>query len=87
MNQSGEDFTVEVPIEDRIIRDADGLSFLENSYEAYLQKGLKMYGDIEKAKEEAAVKIIGMSKKITTQKGKEIAKELIDKALEFVKDY
>jgi len=84
MSQSGETFNEEVPLEDKIIRDADGLSFIENSYESYLKKGIELHGNIEIAKKESINKISGMSKKITTEKGKKIAESLKDKAFAYI---
>lgn len=84
MSQSSETFNEEVPMEDRVIRDADGLSFIENSYKSFLQKGIELHGDIEIAKKESIDKINGMTKKITTAKGKAIAESLKDKAFVYI---
>lgn len=87
MSQSGEDFGETVALPDTIIRDADGISFIENGYEIYLQKGLKMHGGLEKAKEESFMKIEGMMKKITTEKGLEIANKFRDRAIKYIKSF
>ena len=87
MNQSGQNFEENIALEDQIIRDADGLSFLENSYEAYLEKGIAKYNNIEQAKEQSIKKINGMMKKITTPEGHRLAEDLKDKALNFIKNY
>lgn len=81
MSQDGEGFLENVPMEEAIIRDADAISFLENNYVTYLEKGLKIHGTREKAKEESVLKIEGMMKKITTEKGLGVANKLRDKAL------
>jgi uncharacterized protein len=77
----------EVSLEDTIIRDADAISFFENSYEAYLQKGLKMHGTIERAKEESLIKIEGMMNKISTKLGREIAERYRETAISYIENY
>ncbi|MEI7792382.1 MAG: HD domain-containing protein [Candidatus Berkelbacteria bacterium] len=87
MSQDGEEFAENVPIEEAIIRDADAISFFENGYQMYLQKGLKMHGTVEKAKEESILKIQGMMNKITTKRGVEIASELRERSIEYINNF
>ena len=87
MSQDGEDFVENVPIEEAVIRDADAISFFENGYQMYLQKGLKMHGTLEKAKRESILKIEGMAKKITTKKGVEIANRYRIAASRYIENY
>ena len=86
MSQAGEDFAENVPLEEAIIRDADGISFFENGYKMYLHKGLKMHGTLEKAKEESLLKNEGMMTKITTKKGIEIANRYRATASKYIED-
>ncbi|MCX6808846.1 MAG: HD domain-containing protein [Candidatus Berkelbacteria bacterium] len=85
MRQTGESFSASVTLEDRVIRDADGISFIENSYEMYFQKGLERHG-LEIAREKSISKITGMMRKITTKKGTEIAEKLKNKAIEVIRN-
>lgn len=87
MSQSGENFEVNLALEDQIIRDADGISFLENSCGPYLKKGIGKYGNIDQAKIETINKINGMMNKIKTQEGRTIAQNFKDKALDFINNY
>lgn len=84
MEQSGESFSSKVALEDKIIRDADGLSFLESSTEGYFQQAIEKCSNLEEAKKETLNKIKGMRDKIETGEGKKLSVKLYNKAKEWI---
>lgn len=84
--KDGEEFITIVPIEDKILRDADGIAFLEHNYLPFLKRKIKRHGLI-KGKSEALIKIHRMLDKITTKKGIEIAKKFYNSAKLNIKNF
>jgi len=80
MSHSSGGFKRKVVLEDQIIRDADTLSFLKDTYIAYFKEMLRREPPPEKAKQVTLEKIRGMLNKVGTNKGKECAKKLYAKA-------
>lgn len=78
-------YVEDVPLEDQIIRDADSISFLEESLPDYLNIGLEESGgDRNKTREDGLKKIDSMMKKVKTEKGLELARERYGSAKEFI---
>jgi len=86
MVQEGEYFVEEVPIEDVVVRDADGIAFLEDTYIFFMAKQLKKM-PIDEAKEVSLRKIKGMFNKVKTEKGIEIAKRYYPQAENYINNY
>lgn len=80
MRQKGGSFNATIPLEDQLVRDADGISFLEGSIQRFLGKQLKDH-DKKDALNITIKKVTRMLGKIKTEKAKEIAKPFYDKAM------
>ncbi|KYK24828.1 hypothetical protein AYK26_03025 [Euryarchaeota archaeon SM23-78] len=86
MIQKGEEFKEGVNIADQVLRDADGIAFLEDTFKGYLEIKLRKYGK-DKAKQISLVKIKGMLKKVKTEKGKELANKFYPIAKEYISNF
>ncbi len=75
----GKKYKATVPKETKIIRDADSLSFLYDTYDYYSKKQIKLYGK-KQGKEISIAKIDRMLAKTKTSKGKKLAKKFHTKA-------
>ena len=71
-------------IEQQVIQDADGLIFLEDTYQYFFQNGKKRANSLNEAKKWSIDKVKGMLKKIKTKEGKKIAKKLLPKAVKWI---
>lgn len=71
-------------IEQQIIQDADGLIFLEDTYQYFFQNGKKKASSLDEAKKWSVDKVKGMSKKIKIKDGRKIAKRLLPKAVKWI---
>ena len=76
-------FREDVPLEDKIVRDADALSFFDDAFIAYYnKKAVKESHDT--AKKITLEKLGKMLDKIKTQYGRELALQKFEKAKEFI---
>ncbi len=71
-------------IEAMLLQDADGLVYLEKTYKYYYELLLRCEKDSTKAKKENLKKLKEMRDKIQTDSGKELAKKLYRKALDYI---
>ncbi len=85
MSQPGEEYKKNISLEDRILRDSDGIAFLLDTFKSFFDNAIVKYPK-EKAIETTLKKINAMRAKITTEKGREIAEKFYPKALEYVSD-
>ena len=85
MIQAGEEFKENIALEDQILRDADGIAFLFDTYKSFFDDVAEKHSK-EKAIEKTLKKINAMRAKITTDKGIEIAEKNYPKAVEYVSD-
>ncbi|MCK5474613.1 MAG: hypothetical protein KAI53_04350 [Candidatus Aenigmarchaeota archaeon] len=83
MMQTGEEFKENIPLEDQILRDADGIVFLFDTYKSFFDNMAEKHSK-EKAIELTLKKINAMRAKITTDKGREIAEKFYPKAVGYV---
>jgi uncharacterized protein len=71
-------------IEQQIIQDADGLIFLEDTYQYFFQNGKKRADSLDEAKKWSVDKVKGMLDKIKTKEGVRMAKKLLPRAIEWI---
>jgi len=70
-------------IEQQIIQDADGLSFLDDMYPAFFELRKRKF-PVEEARKLSIEKVKGMAAKIKTKEGQKKAKELLPKTLKWL---
>ncbi len=84
-HQTGEEFKENVSPGDQILRDADGIAFLFDTYKSFFDDMNEKHSK-EKAIEITLKKINAMRAKITTDKGIELAEKFYPKAVGYVLD-
>ncbi|MCK4968068.1 MAG: HD domain-containing protein [Candidatus Aenigmarchaeota archaeon] len=83
MMQKSEEFRENISLEDQILRDADGIAFLCDTFKPFFDKAVKKYGK-EKGIELSIDKINAMRAKVKTKKGVEIADRFYPTAFEYI---
>lgn len=84
MGKSSTNFKESVPLEDQLLRDADGIAFLEDTFKWYFEKGLELNSTKEEARKVSLEKIQGMLDKIKTEKGKKLANKFYPIAKKYI---
>ena len=72
-------------MEERVIQDADGIMFLNDTYKIFFEKRKQKFS-LDEAKKKTIEKIRGMMNKIKTKEGIKIAEKSLKKAISDVKD-
>ena len=70
-------------IEEQIVQDADGIIFIQDTYQSFF-KEYKKEVSLDNAKKFSMEKIINMKNKIKTDEGIKIAEKLLPSAINFI---